>query len=365
MKVTFPHMGNMYVPIKVLLDTIGIEYVMPPLKSNNSYESAIKHSPEFACLPFKSILSDFIYGIENGADFILFGGGRGQWRLGYYGDLQAEILNRLNYRAEFVCLDLSNLTVVEVLRRIGPLVEGKSIFKIISGIYYAVRTVYRVDRLNALARYTRCREVQKGQTDRIMSEFHKQVQKTNGYRCITNIIHDTVKLLRKVLKDRNYKPLRISLVGEMYVCAHPNINLDIERKLGNMGIEMHNNLTISNWITEYFIKKLIPVGLKDKSLEAGKEYMKTDDIGGHGLHTIGNCILSAKKKFDGVIHLYPFTCMPEIVAQCAFSEIEMKYNIPIMTLIIDEMTGEASYVTRLEAFVDLLAMKTRQKMSFI
>jgi hypothetical protein len=124
MKVTFPHMGNMYVPIKVLLDTIGIEYVMPPLKSNNSYESAIKHSPEFACLPFKSILSDFIYGIENGADFILFGGGRGQCRLGYYGDLQAEILNRLNYRAEFVCLDLSNLTVVEVLRRIGPLVEG-------------------------------------------------------------------------------------------------------------------------------------------------------------------------------------------------------------------------------------------------
>jgi predicted nucleotide-binding protein (sugar kinase/HSP70/actin superfamily) len=195
--------------------------------------------------------------------------------------------------------------------------------------------------------------------------LNKQVQKTNGYRCITNIIHDTVKLLRKVLKDRNYKPLRISLVGEMYVCAHPNINLDIERKLGNMGIEVHNNLTISNWITEYFIKKLIPVGLKDKSLEAGKEYMKTDDIGGHGLHTIGNCILSAKKKFDGVIHLYPFTCMPEIVAQCAFSEIEMKYNIPIMTLIIDEMTGEASYVTRLEAFVDLLAMKTRQKMSFI
>ena len=116
---------------------------MPPLKSNNSYESAIKHSPEFACLPFKSILSDFIYGIENGADFILFGGGRGQCRLGYYGDLQAEILNRLNYRAEFVCLDLSNLTVVEVLRRIGPLVEGKSIFKIISGIYYAVKMCIR------------------------------------------------------------------------------------------------------------------------------------------------------------------------------------------------------------------------------
>jgi predicted nucleotide-binding protein (sugar kinase/HSP70/actin superfamily) len=357
MKVTFPHMGNMYIPVKVLLDTAGIEYVMPPLNSKKLCECAIKHSPEFACLPFKTILGDFIYGLENGADFILFGGGRGQCRLGYYGDLQAEILKSMNYRVEFVCLDLTNLSVMEVLHRIKPLVEGKSILKILKGIIDAVRTVYMADQLNKFARFTRCREIHKGQTDRVLSQFHTRVQKTEGYKNIKALIFGARKAIKQIKLDKGYNPIKISLVGEMYACAHPGINFEVEKKLGNMGVEVYNNLSVSHWITEYFIKKLIPVRLKNKSLEAGREFIGTDDIGGHGIHTVGNCILSAKNKLDGVIHIYPFTCMPEIVAQCAFNEIQSKYGIPIMTLIIDEMTGEASYITRLEAFVDLLEMK--------
>jgi len=28
MKITFPHMGDTYIPVKVLLETAGIDYVM-------------------------------------------------------------------------------------------------------------------------------------------------------------------------------------------------------------------------------------------------------------------------------------------------------------------------------------------------
>lgn len=150
----------------------------------------------------------------------------------------------------------------------------------------------------------------------------------------------------------------------MYICAHPLINFEIEKKLGNMGVEVNNNLSISHWISEYLIKKMFPFKLKNKSLEAGKEFIKTDDVGGHGIHTIGYSILSARNNFDGVIHLYPLSCMPEIIAQSAFAEIQKKYGIPIMTLIIDEMTGESGYMTRLEAFVDMLEMKREQERKY-
>lgn len=155
----------------------------------------------------------------------------------------------------------------------------------------------------------------------------------------------------------DYSPIRISIVGEIYVAAHPNINFELEKRLGHMGVEVHNNLSISHWITDHFIKKMLPVKSKNKAHEAGKEYMRTDDIGGHGIHTIGCSILSSKAGFDGVIHLYPFTCMPEIIAQCALNEVQIKYKIPVMTLIIDEMTGEAGFETRLEAFVDMVKMR--------
>ncbi|MDQ2087249.1 hypothetical protein RBH29_12520 [Herbivorax sp. ANBcel31] len=354
MIVTFPHMGNMYIPIKVLLDISDIDYIMPPYSNNKSLEKGVKHSPEFACLPFKTILGDFIYGLENGADFILFGGGCGQCRLGYYGDLQAEILKTLDYKVNFVCMDLSNLSIKEVFNRIKPLTEGKKKLKIVRGIIYAIKTVYMVDKLSKISRHIRCREKNKGDTDKVLSEFHRDAQEKKGYKSIKCLIHSTKDKLKKIPVYKNIKPLKVSIVGEMYVVLNQYMNFEIEKKLGNMGVEVHNCLSVSGWITEYFIKKMIPLKLKNKSVEAGKEYIKTEDIGGHGMHTIGWSILSAKKKMDGVIHIYPFTCLPEIIAQCTFSEIQKKYKIPVMSLLVDEMTGEGGYMTRLEAFVDMI-----------
>ncbi|HHV29534.1 hypothetical protein [Acetivibrio mesophilus] len=362
MKITFPHMGDSYIAVKVLLETAGIDYVMPPISDRNLLEQGILHSPEFACLPFKTIMGDFIYGLENGADMILFGGGCGQCRFGYFGKLQSEILKSIGYNVNFIYLDLSNISVKEVLEKIRPLTEGKSKLELLKAIFCAITAVFKVDRINRLSRYTRCREVNKGETDRIMSGFHNEIQNTRGYKSINEIIRSTAKKLRKMPLDRKYRPIRISLVGEIYVAAHPSINFEIERKLGNMGVEVYNTMGISYWIKEHFIKKLLPFKIKNKNHEAGKEFMNTDDIGGHGLSTIGASIRSAKKGFDGVVHIYPFTCMPEIIAQSTFSEVQKKYEIPIITLIIDEMTGEAGYMTRLEAFVDMIKM--RRKLSF-
>ena len=54
--------------------------------------------------------------------------------------------------------------------------------------------------------------------------------------------------------------------------------------------------------------------------------------------------------------------MPEIVAKSILKTVSKELDFPIMTLVVDEMTGEAGYTTRLEAFVDLIA-KRREKIS--
>ena len=60
---------------------------------------------------------------------------------------------------------------------------------------------------------------------------------------------------------------------------------------------------------------------------------------------------------DGLIHVSPFTCMPEIMSQNIFPKMREDVNIPILSLIMDEQTGKAGYLTRLEAFVDLMRRK--------
>ena len=53
----------------------------------------------------------------------------------------------------------------------------------------------------------------------------------------------------------------------------------------------------------------------------------------------------------------PFSCMPEIVAQNILPKVSRNENIPILELVLDEQTGKAGNITRIEAFVDLVMRK--------
>ena len=55
--------------------------------------------------------------------------------------------------------------------------------------------------------------------------------------------------------------------------------------------------------------------------------------------------------------------MPEIMSQNIFPAMRENLDIPILSLILDEQTGKAGYLTRLEAFVDLMRRRKRKKQS--
>jgi len=71
----------------------------------------------------------------------------------------------------------------------------------------------------------------------------------------------------------------------------------------------------------------------------------------------------SKRGFDGVVHLMPFACLPELVSQSVIPRISEDYGIPVLTLAIDEQSGKANSMTRIEAFVDLIKNSKRKKMA--
>ena len=173
-------------------------------------------------------------------------------------------------------------------------------------------------------------------------------------RITKDAVSQARRMLYKIKTDKSFKPVRVAVIGEIFISSEPFTNLELERKLGNIGVKVINTMTVSTWIREHFLHVVIPLKRKNKAVEAAQSYIHTDDFGGHGIYTVGNADLFSRGGFDGIIQIYPFTCMPEIIAQTAFSHIQQKYGVPIMTLIVDEMTGEAGYLTRLEAFSDML-----------
>lgn len=357
MKITFPHMGNAYVAVKVLLDGLGLDYYMPPVGSRADFERGVENSPEFMCLPFKTILGNFLDGLEHGADTILFGGGAGQCRLSYYGDLQQKILRSMGYEFNYIDLALNHLTYKEINDKFGPFIKDSGKKAVAKAVTQSAWTVFAVDGLYAKAAYVRPREQNHGQADMIMGAFEKKVRAGRGFALIRDAVEKARRGLDSVKLNPRADPVKIGLVGEIFIASEPFCNLEIEKKLGNMGVDVCNTMGVSMWIKKHFVETVVPIHGKDKVMLAAQPYMHTDDIGGHGINTIGNAVLLSKQKFDGIIQIYPFGCMPEIVAQSAFRDIEKKYGIPIMTLIVDEQTAEAGYITRLEAFRDMLYMR--------
>ena len=64
-------------------------------------------------------------------------------------------------------------------------------------------------------------------------------------------------------------------------------------------------------------------------------------------------------KIDGVITITAFGCGPDSLMIERITRRAKHFNKPLLNLTIDEQTGEAGFVTRLEAFVDMLFRKKR------
>ena len=80
-------------------------------------------------------------------------------------------------------------------------------------------------------------------------------------------------------------------------------------------------------------------------------------MGGHGLESVAQAVDAGVNRQDGLIHVAPFTCMPEIIAQSVLPRVSRNLDLPVMTLILDEHSAEAGILTRLEAFLDLLSRR--------
>ncbi len=362
MKVTFPHMGITYIPVKMILDELNVEVVLPPVSNKRTMEIGTKCSPEAICVPFKIITGNILEGIEQGADTVFMLTGCGPCRFGIFHALQKEIITDMGHDVEFITADrFSNYEgLKEFIDRLGETAKNNNYFTIIRTIRKGYKMLVEVDYLHDLGNKIRPREINKGEVDFLLNQFEKEIRTTFGYKDMMKVIKKYQKKLEEVKIDHKKQCLKIGLIGEIYTIIENFINLNIEKKLGNMGIEVFRTTSTTEFVREQLDFLPFLRSNKKKIYKAASRYLEIP-IGGHAINTIGNIMLGIKNDFDGFIHLLPFTCMPEIVAESILPTIVKEQNIPIISLVLDEMTGEAGLITRLEAFIDLVQKRREMK----
>ncbi|HZK34011.1 MAG TPA: CoA protein activase [Bacillota bacterium] len=356
MVITFPHMGKVYISVKALFDDLKVKTVVPPPISKDTLEIGTRLSPEMACLPLKINMGNYIESIRQGADTIVLTGSCGPCRFGYYGVVQKEILRDMGYDVDIVILDLPGAGHKSLIENIRKISGNSNLPDLVMAFRRAVKVTFEVDELLDLATSKRARELTKGDTDRCLNDFENMVRRVNGSTEILGLISQYKNNISSIAEREGIRPLKIGLVGEIYTLIEPYVNLFIENKLGSLGVEVHRGLTISDWIKTHLSLDLKYKRERKAMLEKADPYLHLC-IGGHAWETIARSVDFYEKGLDGIIQILPFGCMPEIVAESIMPTISREFDFPIMTLSVDELTGEAGYMTRLEAFVDLLSQK--------
>lgn len=360
MKVTFPHMGQAYLAVKGLLDDLGVEVVIPPPITKKTLEIGTKLSPEMACLPLKVNIGNYIESIEKGADTIIISGSCGPCRFGYYGVVQKEILKDLGYDVDIVIFDPPDEDYKVFMERIQKITGRSPWVNIALAFKRASAIVKEADELLDIALIKRARENNKGDTDSRLYCFEQEVLRKHGTGEILGTIRKYKKILTQVQETTTVLPLKIGLVGEIYTLIEPYVNLNVEKKLGLMGVEVYRSITLHEWVKLHLSFDIMHRIKHKRILKKAAPYLDLC-VGGHAWQTIANSVYYSECGLDGIIQIMPFGCMPEIVAESILPKIYEDYGTPIMTLVVDEMTGETGYFTRLEAFVDLLEQKRRNK----
>ncbi len=360
MKVTFPHMGNLWICLEAMLEYLGVETVVPPPSTKKTLSLGSKHAPEFACMPLKLNLGNFMEASDLGADTILMAGGCGPCRFGYYAQVEYEILCDLGYRYSLVVMEPPERHISEFLARIRQITGNRSWLEVIRGIKFGYQKARAVDGLEMTAMRLRPREIDPGSTDAALSAALEEIAGARRPEDLPPAIGRAREIMGGVpVEDRPV--IRVGLVGEIYTVLEPFANLEIEKKLGRLGVEVDRSIYLSEWINDHLFMGLIR-GMRSSSLykKSASPYLR-HFVGGHGLETMGGAVYYNSLGYDGVIQILPFTCMPEIVAQSILPGFSRDTGMPVITLISDEQSGDAGLQTRIEAFVDLLAEKKRRK----
>ncbi len=310
-------------------------------------------SPEFSCLSFKVTTGHFIKAAMEGVEYGVMVNSRGPCRLRYYRMLQQKLLAERGFNLFIFGLGYDGIKP-PLIRHFDPKMKD-----FLDCCFRARLKVVTIDELEKAAWTRRAVEQRPGDTTRVMNRCLQALDQARTVPEIRAFRKTIPARFHAVAANPDRRPLKVALLGEATILRNSFLNHNIEELLGGLGAEVRNFFLLGDEMRNIF-----NVGLWSKNGRAAmrklaKPYLGTS-VGGHALTSVAHTIRCAQEGYDGVIHVAPAGCMPEVSIRPILRKISQDLDIPVFECSFDEHTSQVGMVTRLEAFVDVLAERRRK-----
>lgn len=351
LKISYPHLGDYHVPIRRLLqDLFPMAEILPaPPFTQRTVEIGARHSPDFVCAPFKYNMGNYIEALDAGAN-ILLQTGLG-CRYGYYGEVQEQILRDLGYDFTFLCFSREKASLQNIFHTCKSLNPSLTFFQFSTSILQALTRIYFMDQLDYFLRERIGFAKDPRHFSNVKKAFLKELTAEDSTPALYRIYHKYQKHYHAIETHIPKNPLRVGIIGELYTLMEPYSNHFLEKQLARGGIVVSRKMSAS----------FLLFGKRDRrSLRGAKGYLQYT-VGANGVDSVAGSRQYIKAGYDGLIHMKSFGCTPELNAEPALEQIGKDYEIPILHLSFDTQTSETGLETRLEAFMDMIEMKRKQR----
>lgn len=346
--LSFPHLGSYYVPIKFLLSHLSNYEVIPaPPITKKTIELGTKYSPDFVCIPFKYNLGNFIETLDNGATILLQAGGG--CRYGYYPEVQERILKSLGYNFTMMNIGSDGIISLKSLKQVAKKIGNSNIFKTIYYTLLSILMVRFMDNIDVYIRKNIGFEVEKNSFLNLKSSMLEEFSNCKGYISLISIYKKYKRKFKSLKVDKPKNCLRVGIIGELYTSMEPYASYFLEMELAQMNIEVTRFTNVTYLLYQ---KKL----REKKMLRKIKDYCKYT-LGADGMDNVYRAKYLIDNHYDGIIHIKPFGCTPEIGAIPIIRKVCKDGNIPIIFFSFDSETSTTGIKTRLEAFYDMLKIR--------
>ena len=364
MILSFPNMGPNWVAFKTLFEQLdpSIKVVIPDPTNREAIKVGVKYSPEFVCFPFKATLGDFVNAIKKGADTLVMAIDCGPCRFGFYHAVQERLLHDMGYKnVRVIPLDQADLLEfhwVKTLQEVSGMSGLLSYPRFVKAVIFFMKKAKLLQDIQTAEGLFRAYERNQGDTTDVLNNVLNKLDQANTLKELRNFKNVIKEEFNKIDVDKALTPLRVAIFGEIHISMEPYVNVDIRRKFGEMGVEVHQNLSLWDWVSHKF-----HLNFHRKWLEHLSHPYLPMDIGGECQWVLGEYIDRAQTGFSGAVHVYPFTCMPEVTARTIITnKLKKIYDLPIIFFSFDEHSGTEGMRTRLEAFVDLMESRRKHKL---
>ncbi|MFX1327221.1 MAG: hypothetical protein ACFE91_03630 [Promethearchaeota archaeon] len=362
--MSFPNMGPNWVAFKTLFEQLdpSIKVILPDPTNREAIKIGVKYSPEFVCFPFKATLGDFVSAIKKGADTLVMAIDCGPCRFGFYHAVQERLLHDMGYKhVTVIPLDQADLLEFHWVKTLQEVSSKSGLFvypKFVKAVIFFLKKAKLLSDIQTAEGLFRAYERNQGDTTDVLNNILNKLDQANTLKELRTFKKVIKEDFNKIDIDKSRTPLRVAIFGEIHISLEPYVNVDIRRKLGDLGAEIHQNLNLWDWVSHKF-----HLNFHRKWLEHLSRPYLPMDIGGECQWVLGEYVDRAQSGFDGAIHCYPFTCMPEVTARTIITnKLKKIYDLPIIYFSFDEHSGTEGMRTRLEAFVDLMQSRRKHKL---